>query len=61
MIKIYNCIVDSHDLNLTLLAVALCIVSSATGISLLQYANDARDRSHWTPLGISSVATGSGI
>lgn len=61
MIKIYNCIVDSHDLNLTLLAVALCIVSSATGISLLQYANDARDRSHWTRLGISSVATGSGI
>lgn len=61
MIRIYNCIVESHDLGLTLLAMFLCVLSSVTGVSLLRYAHDTRDRSRWIWLGISSVATGSGI
>lgn len=61
MIRIFNCIIDSHDLNLTVLAAVLCVVSSTAGVTLVKYANDAKDGSRWIWLGISSVATGSGI
>ncbi|GJD50426.1 putative signaling protein [Methylobacterium crusticola] len=61
VISIYNCIVDSHDLRLVLLAALICTLAAATSLALLDYARryPGRPRRLW--LAVAAVAGGSGI
>jgi diguanylate cyclase (GGDEF)-like protein/PAS domain S-box-containing protein len=61
MLKVYNCVVNAHDLRLVGLAAAICILASFTAINLLRHARKSSGgmRSVW--LAVSAISTGFGI
>lgn len=61
MLKIYNCIVDAHDLRLVVLAAAVCALSSFAAISLLRHARSADIKMRRIWLAVAALTIGFGI
>ena len=60
MLRVYLCIADQHDLRLVLLAAALAILGTYTGLTLLRHAALLQGRTRWRWLAAAAIAAGSG-
>src|ERR1700751_6108171 len=61
MLKIYDCIVDQHDLRLVALAGIICATASFPAIGLLHHVRRSLGRLRLVWLGVSATSTGFGI
>jgi diguanylate cyclase (GGDEF)-like protein len=60
MLKVYLCITNQHDLRLVVLAAAIAVLGSYTGLTLLRHSATPAERARWQWLAAAAVATGSG-
>jgi diguanylate cyclase len=61
MLKIYNCIIEAHDLRLVVLAAVICALASYAAINLLRHARKSSGQMRVVWLSISAISTGFGI
>lgn len=61
MFKIYNCVVNEHDLKLVALAAFICILASFAAFNLLGHARRSNGRLKLMWLSVAAISTGFGI
>src|SRR5687768_12298560 len=61
MLKVYNCIVEDHDLRLVVLAAIVCTLASFTAITLLHHVRKSAGSMRGVWLAVAATATGFGI
>jgi diguanylate cyclase (GGDEF)-like protein/PAS domain S-box-containing protein len=61
MFKIYDCIVNAHDLRLVVLAAIVCALASFAAMNLLRHARKASGHMREVWLVVSAISTGFGI
>jgi len=61
MLKVYNCVINAHDLRLVALAALICVLASFAAINLLRHARKSSGQMRGVWLTVSAVSTGFGI
>jgi NO-binding membrane sensor protein with MHYT domain len=61
MLKIYNCVINAHDLRLVALAALICVLASFAAINLLRHARKSSGQMRGIWLAVSAISTGFGI
>jgi NO-binding membrane sensor protein with MHYT domain len=61
MLKIYNCVINAHDLRLVALAALICVLASFAAINLLRHARKSSGQMRGVWLAVSAISTGFGI
>ena len=61
MLRVYNCIVQEHDLRLVVLAAIVCLLASFTAINLVHHVRRSAGHMQKVWLSVAAAATGFGI
>ena len=61
MLRVYNCIVQEHDLRLVVLAAIVCLLASFTAINLVHHVRRSAGHMRKIWLGVAATASGFGI
>jgi diguanylate cyclase len=61
MLKVYNCVINAHDLKLVALAALICVLASFAAINLLHHARKSSGQMRGVWLAVSAISTGFGI